>query len=409
MLSVTELNEQAKALLETSFGYIEVRGEVSRLTRHASGHWYFVLKDEGASVSAAMFKGANQKVSFEIKEGTKVVAYAKVSMYAPSGSYQLIVSALRPDGEGELEKALNELKNRLRLMGLFEPSRKKPLPSLVSDIAIITSATSAALADMLKVASERWQMLSITVYDSLTQGATAPESLINALQKADSAGHDAIILARGGGSKEDLWCFNDEALAVAISNLKTPIITGIGHEIDESVADLVADVRAPTPTAAMMTLLPDAVAVAQYVDRLDSDISSAFGARLERLSLGLNKFDFDSALRLKLARSEAMLGSLKARFMPEALNSRLDLKLKDVSALSLRFDEVLSRRVLALSSKLAGLMASFETYESFYAASADLVELRDSNGKKLNLNALKQGDEIRLIGQNASKIAIIKE
>lgn len=408
MLSVSELNEQAKALLETNLGFVEVRGEVSRLTRHASGHWYFTLKDEGASVSAAMFKGANTKVKFEIKEGSKVVAYAKVSMYAASGSYQLIVSELRPDGEGELELALNALKTKLKAQGLFDTSRKKPLPALPTRVGVVTSFTSAALADMIKVASNRWGLLTLFVHDSLTQGVDAPASLISALKAADKRGYDAIVLARGGGSKEDLWCFNDEELALTIASLKTPIITGIGHEIDESVADLVADYRASTPTAAMSTLLPDALGVAQYIDRLIDDMSFAFNAKVSRYENALMRFDFDSAFKLKIAKSETKLLAINSRFLPQALANRIEAKRSLVNELSSRLNGIFERKILSFQAKLAGLKASFDTYESFYESTSELIELR-VNGKKVELSKLKSGDEVILVGQNVSKKAIIKE
>ncbi|BCX78826.1 exodeoxyribonuclease VII large subunit [Campylobacter sp. 19-13652] len=408
MLSVTQLNEQAKALLETNFGLVEVRGEISRLTRHASGHWYFVLKDEGASVSAAMFKSANLKVGFSVKEGSKVVAYAKVSMYVQSGAYQLVVSALRPDGEGELEMALNELKAKLRAQGLFEPARKKPLPVLPMRVGVVTSATSAALADMIRVASSRWGLAKLYIHDSLTQGAEAPRALISVLKSADKMGYDAIVLARGGGSKEDLWCFNDEELALTIASLHTPIITGIGHEIDESVADLVADYRASTPTAAMSALLPDAAGVAQYIDRLSDDISSAFGAKVLACKNAIARFDFNGALNLKIAKSEARLLAISSRFLPQALAARIEAKGSLVSSLASRLNGAFERKILSFEARLAGLKASFSTYESFYEATTDLIEIR-SNGKKIKLEELKSGDEVVLVGQNISKKAIIKE
>lgn len=389
MLSVSQLNEQAKALLETQIGQIEVVGEISRLTRHASGHWYFTLKDENASVSAAMFRLANSKVSFDARDGVRVVASAKVSMYVQSGSYQLIVSGLRLDGQGEMELALKELKRRLSLEGLFEASRKKPIAKLPKSIAIVTSATSAALADMLRVASGKWGLSKIYIFDSLTQGDQAPQALIKALKKADSWGCDTIILARGGGSKEDLWCFNDESLARCIASLKTPLITGIGHEIDESVADLVADLKKPTPTAAMMAALPDVEALVQYIDRLGDELNAS--------------------LKLKLAKSESNLSSLMARFMPQAIKSRLELKAKDIISLKSSLNLALEKKLLSLQASTAKIRASFEAYESFLASTADLVELRQ-NGKKISLDELRLGDEFSIISQSGAKLAkIIKE
>ena len=212
MLSVGELNEQAKTLLETTFSYVEVEGEISRLTKHASGHWYFTLKDEKASISAVIYKFNNAKLKFDVKDGMKVVLYGKISLYTASGSYQFIATSIRPNGEGELELAFKQLKARLEAEGLFEISRKKPLPKFPRKVGIITSKTSAALQDMLRLINERWHLSEIYLFDSLTQGENAPSALIKALKSADKSGLDVIILARGGGSREDLWCFNDENL-----------------------------------------------------------------------------------------------------------------------------------------------------------------------------------------------------
>lgn len=389
MLSVSQLNEQAKTLLESHFKAIEIQGEISRLTRHASGHWYFTLKDEGAAVSAVMFRGANSKVGFDVVEGAKVVALASVSMYVPSGSYQLIVQALRPEGAGELELALERLKNKLKQAGLFDASRKKPIPRLPRKIGVITSATSAALADMLRVADARWQLSEICIFDSLTQGLAAPQALIKALKRADEYGCDVLILARGGGSKEDLWCFNDEELAICISNLKTPLITGIGHEIDESVADLVADLSAPTPTAAMHSALPDAQGVAQYLDRLHIDIKNI-------------------ALK-KLELSNAKLKTLKAGLSPTALIAKINTKQIGLKALSQRLDSSLQKHFLILSNKADKLKASFKAYESFLKSTKGLVQIFKDGKRITSLSQLSAQDSIVISAQDGKKQAIIKE
>ena len=245
MLSVSELNEQAKTLLETTFSYVEVEGEISRLVKHGSGHWYFTLKDEKAAISAVIYKFNAAKLKFDVTDGTKVALYGKISLYSPSGSYQFIATLIRPSGEGELELAFKQLKARLESEGLFDISRKKPLPKFPRKIALVTSKTSAALQDMLRIAHGRWALAEIIVFDSLTQGETAPASLIRALKIADASGADAIVLARGGGSREDLWCFNDENLAREIYAARTPVISAVGHEIDYVISDFeITGVRA---------------------------------------------------------------------------------------------------------------------------------------------------------------------
>ena len=200
MLSVSELNEQAKTLLETTFSYVEVEGDISRLVKHGSGHWYFTLKDEKAAISAVIYKFNAAKLKFDVADGMKVALYGKISLYSPSGSYQFIATLIRPSGEGELELAFKQLKARLESEGLFDISRKNPLPKFPRKIALVTSKTSAALQDMLRIASQRWAPAEILVFDSLTQGETAPASLIRALKRADASGAEAIVLERGGGS-----------------------------------------------------------------------------------------------------------------------------------------------------------------------------------------------------------------
>ena len=265
-MTVSDLNESAKALLESHFSVVEVEGEISRLTKHSSGHWYFTLKDEKSAISVAMYKFANQNIKFEVKDGMKVTLIGKLSIYSPNGSYQFIASRIIPIGVGELELAFNQLKERLALAGLFDKMHKKPLPKYPNKIGIITSASSAAFADMCKVISDRYVLPKFYLFNSLVQGNSAPANLIKMLKLADSMELDVIVIARGGGSKEDLWCFNDEGLAYAIYEAKTPIISAVGHEIDYSISDFVADHRSLTPTAAMVDLLPDSNELYQRLD-----------------------------------------------------------------------------------------------------------------------------------------------
>jgi len=217
MLSVSELNAQAKTLLETSFSFVEVEGEISKFrAQSTSGHWYFTIKDASAAIDCAMFKFNAARINFIPAVGDKLIVSGKVSLYAPTGAYQIQVSNIRKSGEGELEAAFAALKDKLSKEGLFDAAHKKQLPKFAQSIAIITSAGSAAQADMLRTAQDRFALCKIDLYNALVQGESAPASIISALRAADEKGYDAIVIARGGGSREDLWCFNDEALARAI-------------------------------------------------------------------------------------------------------------------------------------------------------------------------------------------------
>ncbi|MBN7288204.1 MULTISPECIES: exodeoxyribonuclease VII large subunit [Campylobacter] len=386
MLSVSELNEQAKSLLETTFDYVEVKGEISRLTKHSSGHWYFTLKDEKAAVSAVMYRMNNAKLKFDVTDAMKVVIYGKVSLYTPSGSYQLVATTLRPDGEGELELAFRQLKERLEREGLFEISHKKPIPRLPKRIALVTSSTSAALQDMLKVVSTRWKLSKILIFDALTQGENAPSSLIRALKKADLSGADVIVLARGGGSREDLWCFNDEGLARAIYDAATPVVSAIGHEIDYVISDFVADRRALTPSAAMLDILPDSEAFLQYIDKLEDELRGVIG--------------------LKLANKKSRLEILASKFSTNAIKARIKLKFSEIKNKQTVLNSLISSKILKLGSDLKSLEKAYEMREIFFESTKDLIEVR-MDGKNVALEALKSGDEVRLISQSTHKTAKI--
>lgn len=267
--SVTRLNREAKAVLEGSFTPLWIQGEISNLARPGSGHLYFSLKDETAQVRCAMFRGRNRFLRFAPENGMLVIARAAVSLYEGRGEFQLLVEQMEPAGEGALQRAFEELKQRLHREGLFEEALKKALPPFPRRIGVITSPSGAAVRDILHVLERRWPAAGVIVYPSPVQGAGAAAQLAAALRLACERGEcDVLILARGGGSLEDLWAFNDEGLARAIRASAIPVVTGIGHEIDFTIADFAADRRAPTPSAAAELVSPDAMELAQRVDAL---------------------------------------------------------------------------------------------------------------------------------------------
>jgi len=257
-LTVSELNQQAKSLLEQSFRQVWVKGEISNFVQPASGHWYFTLKDKTAQVRCAMFRLHQTKTHCFPKDGMEVIVTATVSLYPNRGEYQLIATQLDDMGTGQLLHAFEQLKKRIEKQGLFDSKHKKTLPAMPKHIGVISSDTGAAWHDILFVLRQRYPVATVTLYPSLVQGEKAAANLIKQLQLAENIGAcDVLILARGGGSLEDLWCFNNESLAHAILACPIPIISGIGHEIDFTIADFVADVRAATPSAAAATATPD--------------------------------------------------------------------------------------------------------------------------------------------------------
>lgn len=256
--TVSMLNHSAKQLLEQRFASILLAGEISNFSAPASGHWYFTLKDDAAQVRCAMFRLQQNTVRFVPHHGLHVVLRAKVSLYPQRGEFQLMVTHMETVGAGILQQRFEQLKAKLLQEGLFDHAHKIPLPHYPRNIAVITSATGAALQDVLTVLKRRYPIAQVILYPTLVQGAAATDAIVRRLQQADHEKRaEVILLTRGGGSLEDLWCFNEEKVARAIYACRLPLITGIGHEIDVTIADFVADVRAPTPSAAAETLVPD--------------------------------------------------------------------------------------------------------------------------------------------------------
>lgn len=395
-MTITELNLAASALLESHYNDVEIEGEISRFIRHSSGHWYFVLKDEKSSISATMFKGANSRVNFALKDGLKVIGRGKLSIYSPSGSYQINLTSLKLAGSGDLDAAFNALCEKLKFQGLikqkdaktFEKVGKKSLPQFPKRVGIVTSLSSAAFADILNRIKARGYFLSkFLSFDTLVQGANAPHSIINALEMADGAGLDVIILARGGGSKEDLWCFNDESLARTILALKTPIISAIGHEIDYTISDFVSDHRSITPTASIEDLLPNGADLAQFIDNMTNELNEIMQEKLSALSSQLN-------YEMRLLTSVSVDSKISV-FNAKILNSQNNMQ----NALDTRFNRYkhnLEKCELLLKSK-----------QEYFNKAKDLVSIY-KNEQKISLDKLKAGDEVMLKSPFATKSALIK-
>lgn len=386
IISVSELNEQAKTLLELNLSNLNVKGEISRLTKHSSGHWYFTLKDKDASVSCAMFRFNNQLVKFDPKDGDEVILEASASIYKESGRYQLIVKSMKEAGTGDLEKAFLELKEKLLKEGLFSQDHKKPLPKFPSKIAVITSIGSAAYEDIIKTAKARFDLCKLYFYNSLVQGNLAANDLIKALKKADLVGYDAIVLARGGGSKEDLWCFNDESLARAIFEAKTPIISAVGHEIDFSISDFVADHRSITPTASMIDLLPDKNELIQKIDNFETN--------------------FKKAIKERFLNAKNKVLNLELSFKKIALNSKIEMSFTNLKDIEHKLNFAIQGKISKFESDLAIKKALLEEKNHFFNITKNLIQVQ-KDGKNISLNDLENGDIITLYSQTTSKKATI--
>ena len=324
-LTVTELNRRVRALLENQFETLWVTGELSNVKPAASGHWYFCLKDEAASIDCVMYRSRAQFLDFRPENGLRVEVRARVTLYEPRGSYQLAVDELRRAGRGALHEAFEKLKAKLAGEGLFEAERKRALPAFPRAIGIVTSREAAALRDVLTVLRRRCPMTPVVLYPAPVQGEGAGAQLARAVRIAGERGEvDVLILCRGGGSLEDLWAFNEEVLARAIDACPIPIVSGVGHETDFTIADFVADLRAPTPTAAAAAAGPDREALCESV------------ARLRRR--------FARDLRRQVETRAQRLDGLARRLLTPA--QRIERQARELATLSRRLS-VASRRGLA--------------------------------------------------------------
>jgi exodeoxyribonuclease VII large subunit len=404
--SVTQLLTVLKSTLETNpaFRGFWLKGEISNTTFHRSGHWYFTLKDENASISCVMFANAANTVLFKPKDGDQVLIKASVTVYPPQGKVQLSVSSMSLDGVGDLYLRFEALKKKLNAEGLFDPQRKKSLPRYPQRIGIITGANTAALKDIQKTLGLRWPGLTLTLYPVLVQGDGAPAQILHALIEADAAQLDVVILARGGGSMEDLWAFNDESIARQMARMITPIVTGIGHEIDTTIADYVADWRAATPTAAAQSVVRDFREVQSELTQLQLTIQRLMYQRLQQQRLTLNPLRLhplwanpelltqDAAMNLTMLTQRLL--NFTASVTPKAnalqtLRQRLQLQAlqrihDDTTAL-----ERLQQRITA------GILQRLNSEKSGFAARLGLLNAFSP------LNVLERGYAIALKDQRA--------
>jgi len=287
--TVSGITAEIKELIEGTFPPVWVEGEIGNFTHHGSGHMYFSLKDEGASLRCVFFRQHNFRLRFKPEDGMKVLAFGELSVYEPSGQYQLKIAELRPVGIGELQLAFEQLKARLQAEGLFDRERKRPIPSFPAVVAVVTSPTGAAIRDIISVISRRCPPVQIVVYPVRVQGEGAAAEIAGGIRAIGRwGGADVVITGRGGGSIEDLWAFNEEVVARAIADCPVPVISAVGHETDFTIADFVADLRAPTPSAAAEFAVPDAV---ELLARLKELANRLLRSQQNRLDYAWQMFD----------------------------------------------------------------------------------------------------------------------
>jgi len=396
-LSVSGLNEQIKSLLESSFNQVLVEGELSRITFHNSGHIYFTLKDRDSVISAVMFRGNASKLRFRLEEGMKVVINAALTLYKPRGSYQLNCFSIEPSGQGALALAYEQLKQKLSQQDFFNPERKKQLPKFPSRLALITSATGAALQDMLRVANSRYRNIEIDIYDVLVQGDGAASAISNAIIVADSKEYDILVVGRGGGSIEDLWAFNEEIVANAIFYASTPVISAVGHEIDSVISDFVADVRAATPSVAMEIALPDTNDLYQYMDSLSSQMEQILSQKLHSKSQALDhlKSSFlQHSVEKKLTQKSELIVQMKESFT-QTMNFKLQGYERNLQHISQNFPQAIESQINLAQNQLLNLQKTLESNNPKFKTKKGFAQL-SQNEKVIDLDTLSKDEEFEV-------------
>jgi exodeoxyribonuclease VII large subunit len=411
VLSVSQLNNRARLLLEDVFASIWVEGEISNLARPASGHIYFTLKDSQAQVRCALFRQNAARVRQALRDGLAVKVRGKVSLFEGRGDYQLILDAVEPAGDGALRLAFEALKDKLSAEGLFATERKLALPAHPKRIGIVSSPTGAVIRDIISVFRRRAPQVQLTLIPTAVQGREATAQIVRALQLADAQGFDALILARGGGSLEDLWCFNEEAVARAVAACVTPIVSAVGHETDVSIADFVADVRAPTPSAAAELLAPDSSELVQRLHNLQRRLVLQMQGRLARERLRLEGVSRrlrhpGERLRQQAQRLDDLDMRLRRAFNQQLINqrerlARLDARLaaqhpgRNLALLRQRLDGLAAR----LPRAMQGQLRSQRQQLGALAAQLQIVSPLATLGRGYSILLDERGQAVRSAAQ----------
>lgn len=426
--SVSQLTRETKGVLESEFPQVWVEGEISNFSAPGSGHWYFSLKDTGSQVRCAMFRGQQRKLTFTPKDGSHILVRARVTMYEARGEFQLVADHMEERGEGKLRAAYEVLKKKLEALGLFNAEHKKPLPEFPKQIGVVTSATGAAIRDVLTVLKRRYPAASVIIYPTLVQGATAAPTIAQAIETANRRNEcDVLIVTRGGGSLEDLWPFNEEIVAQAIYRSVIPIISGVGHEVDFTIADFVADKRAATPSAAAEIITPDRSELLQILHRHQQHLLRCIKHKIEtkkqqvawmdkhlaqqhpkrRLTEKMQRLDFCEVtlvklqhqkinqLRTKLSGLDKRLHQLIPTQHIQRLQNQLNLqqqKLTNLIGLQINKKKTMLANVAA---KLDGLSPLATLQRGYAIASSNQHVLR-------NAAEVKVGDVIHLQLQSGS-------
>jgi exodeoxyribonuclease VII large subunit len=431
--TISALNFEVKTMLSEGIGTLWIEGEISNFVCPASGHWYFTLKDKRAQCRAAMFKGKNNRVGFLPKNGQQVLVKAQVTLYEARGEYQLVVEHVEDAGVGELMRQYEKLKNELDKEGLFSASLKQPLPTHPKKIAIITSPTGAAIRDVISVINRRAPHIPVLVFPTMVQGEQAADQILKALQLVKSNGEcDVLLMVRGGGSLEDMWCFNDERIAREIAHFPIPVVTGIGHEIDFTIADFAADFRAPTPSVAAESVTPDRFELMQTIDYQVSQLVYQMTSKLARNNDFLTQRQkrlanqhptrqFDQlAMRLKfnyeklVEQNQNQLSTAQHRLQLCQLSIRQSTPLQVIDRKHDHLNQLLKHTVNAMKQnlliaehKLAIQARSLDTLSPLKTLSRGFAKVSKRQKLVSSIEQLTTGDAIEITLRDGSKQATI--
>ena len=430
--SVSQLNREVKSILEGSFPMLWVEGEISNLAQPASGHLYFSLKDSHAQVRCAMFRGRNNLLKFQPENGMQVMIYARAGLYEGRGEFQLIADRMEPAGEGALQLAYEQLKKKLDLEGLFDPDSKKDLPAFPKTVGIVTSPTGAAIKDILSVLKRRFPALNVIVYPTPVQGDTASHSIARMIMIANERQEcDVLIVSRGGGSLEDLWSFNEEVVARAIHDCEIPVVVGVGHEIDFTIADFVADVRAPTPSAAAELISPDQDEMKQTLENYQGWISDQItnqirhlkqtvawqekqlihpGRRLEELSQRLDDLGvrMNATVRAGVDQRRVDLSELMIDLKQHNPEKTITMNIERCQQYSVRLKSGMQHRLEKLTAKLGEAGRTLNTVSPLATLDRGYSILQtESENIVRSSNDVKVGDQLTAkLGSGALKCTV---
>ena len=412
-ITVTQLTRYIKYKIDTDVNLNEVfiKGEISNFKAHSRGHYYFTIKDEGSRINAVMFATSTKKLQFTPEDGMKVLVTGKISVFEANGGYQIYVNDMLEDGVGNLYIAFEQLKKKLEAEGLFDERLKKPIPKIPQKVGVITAPTGAAIKDIISTIKRRWPLTEIYLFPSLVQGEMAKDDIVKQIEKADNFGLDTLIVGRGGGSIEDLWPFNEEIVARAIFECNTPVISAVGHEIDFTISDFVADLRAPTPTGAAEMAVPQVNDMINYLNQVKIRLNNAVNNKLKTYKNKLNDITSRSILKnpITIYQTKEMIFSNTLERLKFSLINLTNIKEKEL--LKVKNSYILRNPYQLLdkkSNKYLQIISKLETLSPLLTLKRGYTMTKINDKVVKSSKELKTGDNITIDFSDGNVEATVK-